>query len=532
MSKKCITNLRHKDFYPIKGAGYEGFLRGYFYYENQYVTHENFASIINEEILASKDFAKWNGEYALIFTNDECTTLVTDMKRSIPLFYSMDDSGNWLVQDFIQPHEGMKMNSEAEEEFLITGFVFRDKTLFEEWKQVPAVSYLLLKEEAVQHYYYSYVLPKETEPIDVFAKELKQVFNDLFDDLADRLKDRQIVIPLSGGYDSRLIALNLVERGLKDNITAFTYGRPGNGESTVSKQIADKLGLKWKYFAYDKKMWEDMYKSEEWKDYVVYSSNGVSVAHLQDFPSTKLLVEQEGLQDAVFLPGHSLDYLAGGHLPYESIVDKQFEKSEIQTFIMNKHFRLWELSGKDSYAETAIGKGLYQDIEAHSNYTNERVTSLIDEWNWRERQAKFIINSVRVYEYFGQGWSIPLWDDRLIHFFSKIPANLKYKKYLYDYTLHQMYPEYYPLPQKPGPENSLKNKYGILYPMLRKIYRKKNLYRKYFDEPMEWYGIYPTYKQYVQSLTFKRNGQKYEHPYNINSFIVKDMIQMMKEITK
>lgn len=532
MANKCKINLRHKDFYPIRGAGYEGFFRGYFYYENQYVTHENFASIFDVEALSSMEFARWNGEYALIFTTELNTTLVTDMKRSIPLFYSKESSGDWLVQDFITPHAGMKMQKEAEEEFLVTGFVFREKTLFEDWYQVPAVSKVLLTEEAKQSYYYTYVLEKEEEPIDVFAEELEHVFHSLFDDLATRLKDRQIVIPLSGGYDSRLIALMLVERGLKDSITAFTYGRPGNGESTVSKQIADRLGLKWKYFAYDKAMWEDMYKSEDWKDYVVYSSNGVSVAHLQDFPSTKLLVQEENLKDAVFLPGHSLDYLAGGHLPYESIVDKDFEVNEIQQFIMNKHFRLWELSGGKSYATTDIGKGLIKDIEVYSNYTNERATSIIDEWNWRERQSKFIINSVRVYEYFGQGWSVPLWDDRLIHFFSKLPVDLKYKKYLYDYTLHKMYPDFYPMPQKPGPENSLRNKYGMLYPLLRKIYRKKNLYRKYFDEPMEWFGIYPTYKQYVRSLSFKRDGQKYEHPYNINSFIVKDMIQMMKELTK
>ena len=102
MSKKCITNLRHKDFHTIQGAGYEGFFRGYFYYENQYVTHENFASIVNEDILASNDYVKWNGEYALIYTTSEGTYLVTDMKRSIPLFYRYDQSGDWLVQDFIE----------------------------------------------------------------------------------------------------------------------------------------------------------------------------------------------------------------------------------------------------------------------------------------------------------------------------------------------------------------------------------------------------------------------------------------------
>lgn len=529
MEKKCIINLRHKDFYPIKGAGYEGFFRGYFYYENQYVTHENIASLFDAEMLSFMNFASWNGEFALILQTKTEIMLVTDKKRSIPLFYKLDESDAWIVQDYIEPNSTMTIRKDAEEELLLTGFVVGEKTLFQDWSQLEVATIVRLTEKSSKHQYYSYVVEKEFDSIDSFAEELSHILNTVFDDLVVRLAGRKIILPLSGGYDSRIIALLLKDRGLSDSIITFTYGRPGNGEATVSKEIADRLGLKWKYFAYDKAMWEKLYKSKLWKDYVLFACNGTSAAHLQDFPSTKLLVEEESLQNAVFIPGHSLDFLGGSHLPYEAIMDKEFTEKDIVDFIVPKHFRLWQKQGGIDHISNNLGTTL---PSSYKNYTNELVTSIIDEWNWKERQAKFIINSVRVYEFFDQDWSMPLWDDRLIYFFSKVPADLKYKKYLYDYTLHKMYPDFYPLPQKPGPENSLKNKYGLLYPLLRKIYRKKNLYRKYFDEPMEWFGIYPTYKQYVKSLTFKKDGQKYVHPYNINSFIVKDMIQLMKEITK
>ncbi|MFJ8064217.1 7-cyano-7-deazaguanine synthase [Psychrobacillus sp. NPDC096426] len=530
MANKCITNLRHKDFYPINGVGYEGFFRGYFYYENQYVTHENFEDVFKG--ITPTEVAAWNGEFALILQTEDGVTLVTDKKRTIPLFYSKSETNDWIVQDYIAPKASMSIREEAEEELLLAGFVTGDKTLFKDWYQLEVATIVHLKENASKQAYYSYVTEKDQDSIDNFAEELAHILHNIFDDLVARLAGRKIILPLSGGYDSRIMALLLKDKGVSDSIITFTYGRPGNGEATVSKEIADRLGLKWKYFAYDKAMWRDLYKSKLWKDYVIYACNGTSVAHLQDFPSTKLLVEEEGLENAVFLPGHSLDFLGGSHLPYEAILDKEFTSSEVVDFIIPKHFRLWQLTNGLSHTTSDIGKSVTKDVSAYTTLTNERVTSIIDEWNWKERQAKFIINSVRVYEYFEQDWSMPLWDDRLIYFFSKIPADLKYKKYLYDYTLHKMYPDFYPLPQKPGAENSLKNKYGVLYPILRKVYRKRKLYRQYFEEPMEWYGIYPTYKQYKQTLSFKRNGTKYKHPYNINAFIAKDMIQMMKELTE
>ncbi|WP_269848621.1 asparagine synthase-related protein [Methanosarcina horonobensis] len=48
-----------------------------------------------------------------------------------------------------------------------------------------------------------------------------------------------------------------------------------------------------------------------------------------------------------------------------------------------------------------------------------------------ERQAKFIINSVRVYEFFGYEWRIPLWDAELMEFFLRVPIEHRINRNLY-----------------------------------------------------------------------------------------------------
>ena len=69
---------------------------------------------------------------------------------------------------------------------------------------------------------------------------------------------------------------------------------------------------------------------------------------------------------------------------------------------------------------------------------NETCANAIEFFDFNERQAKFIVNSVRAYEFFGYEWRIPLWDTELIDFFLKVPLKYRisqdlYKKYARDW---------------------------------------------------------------------------------------------------
>ena len=47
---------------------------------------------------------------------------------------------------------------------------------------------------------------------------------------------------------------------------------------------------------------------------------------------------------------------------------------------------------------------------------------------WQERQAKFILNSFRVYEFFGYEALAPFWDHRLIEFWLSVETSLKFSR--------------------------------------------------------------------------------------------------------
>ena len=72
----------------------------------------------------------------------------------------------------------------------------------------------------------------------------------------------QIVVPLSGGYDSRLVLAGLVAAGYRDLVT-FTYGQPGSGEVRVSQRTAAALGVPWHGVAYTPAKWRAWRRSAD-----------------------------------------------------------------------------------------------------------------------------------------------------------------------------------------------------------------------------------------------------------------------------
>lgn len=504
------------------------FFAGYMLYKGKHYFAENIQELFQDEEFLEKNLDNIIGEFAIIKVTNEEIKAVVDRKRSIPLFYYKDGS-RWIVTDKITHSAGKVINQTAAKEFLITGFTANEKTLYESIYQVEAGSYvrILADGKVVNHEYFQFYHHPVEKEIEQFSTELKSVLYAVFEDLIIRLKDKTPIIPLSGGYDSRIIALLLKEYGV-DDISAFTYGKKENQEALVSQDIANRLGLQWDFIEYKKNDWHRWYHSAEWKEYVDFAVNGSSMAHIQDWPAVREIIGKED-KDYVFIPGHSGDFVAGSHLAYEISVNREFSSDDVIEFTLQKHHKLWEIekgihvSGKDILAEIRRSFG---DL---SYQTNEQASALFEYWDWRERQAKFIINSIRVYEFYKKDWEIPLWDDRLMEFFKTVPVALRFKKYLYDYTLHQMYPEYFVKPEKPvAKEVSLKEKYGAFYHTAKKLYNKKKLYQQYYTEPMEWYGIYKTYPDYLQALTFKYNRLKYKQPYNINSFLAKDYIQKLE----
>ena len=101
----------------------------------------------------------------------------------------------------------------------------------------------------------------------------------------------------------------------------------------------------------------------------------------------------------------------------------------IQNFFKNKDTGVYLDVGcfhPFKYSNTCLlyNKG-WKGINIDVVLEDKKLHSIFEEYSWKERQTKFIINSVRCYEFYGYKYLVPLWDKDLASFFRKV--NLKHK---------------------------------------------------------------------------------------------------------
>ncbi|TCS93258.1 asparagine synthase C-terminal domain-containing protein [Hazenella coriacea] len=509
-------------FNHIEVEGQDVWFAGTFMYHGQFYHKENIVNLFQKEDFTPEIIQSWNGEFALIWQKGTQTVAIVDRKRSIPLFYKQDATGDWMLTNHLSlQNQKHKLNSTAIYEWILTGYVANEKTLLTDTFQIEAGQYLrFYDQQLTKHTYFQYlhqVDPQMDEESGV--EKLTEVFHRVFERIYQRLSGQTVMLPLSGGKDSRILALLLKEFDVKP-IISFTYGKPQNAEALKSKEIADRLGFPWEFYAYSKSDWLKWYHSDSWNAYKDYAFNYTSIPHLQDWPAIYQMVQKHE-EPLLFIPGHTGDFVSGGHIPVNLTIEQNYQVDDVVEQIMKKHHRLWEPSQKGVLDEVAeeIRRSL---IQVPIN-DREQASSAYEYWGMKERQGKFILNSLRTYEFFGKEWAVPLWDHEIMDFFLSVPVELRFHKYLYDLTLHRMYPDYFEQPQKVIYQHVPKWKQGTVHKVLRKGYATKLIFEQYLKDPMDWFGITGSYTEYLKKTHFKYQGISFKLPFNINSMILRDL---------
>jgi len=445
----------HNRYYPwteISTDGVTCWLKGTFFYENKLLPNVDvvrlFSSVL-EDSHTDHDSLKTllltlNGNFALALETPRYIFCTVDRVRSIPLFYAVNgdealfsDDANHL-RDRLDP----PFNEENGAEFLVTGYVTGPDTLFDGISQLQAGEYLVYDKAdgslITQFYHRFWHENFFSDSEEELLNRLDEVFVRVFQRLIESTKGRQIVVPLSGGLDSRIIVAMLKRLGAED-VICFTYGKKGNREAEISRQVAEALGYRWYFVGYTRERLYDSYHSDGMQRYLEYGGNLVSLPVIQDFLAVKVLKDEGKIRgDAVFVPGHSGDMLAGSHIPLDYNQPQTYTFEKFLEDSLKKHYNLWKWDKTElgSLFEGKIRKSA-GDISVHDN---ESCANAIELFNFNERQAKFIVNSVRVYEFFGYQWRIPLWDAELIDFFSNVNLEQRIQQKLYvSYVRHKLF---------------------------------------------------------------------------------------------
>ena len=357
---------------------------------------------------------------SLVFESPEYTLLKSDIIRSTPLLYRFCDDSLW-ISDRIKFKNGHKIDRELIYEFTEMNNVLGDRTVFQDVSGVQAAEILIFKNDEIKKSrYFRYNIDQAAEIYDYSklksnAKTLDTIFQEIFREIVDGMSGRgRIIVPLSGGHDSRIIVNYLYKLGYK-NVVCYTYGMPGNIQSKISEQVAKAAGYEWHFIEYTEEKWYELHSSGTFDNYIEYASNGISNPHLQDFLSIYELKKNKVLKRGdIFIPGHGLDMLSND-LDYSKLNGNAAER------VLKKFSWSEDFSNEKPEALFLILNQIFEE----SGLTGAAFLNYIV---WQERQAKFILNSFRVYEFFGYEALAPFWDHRLVEFWLSIETSLKFSR--------------------------------------------------------------------------------------------------------
>jgi len=435
---------------------YSLWMRGYAFIDEQYYSGDALVRYVSdcldeapteERISILKDLIpQLNGAWALAYETDSVVLAAVDRLRSIPLFYAMED-GKVLLSD--DAREVLKCLSNADlddicaAEFLVAGYVTGKDTLYKGLYQTQPGEILEVKipkdasPKISTHRYYRFIFGNYFEADEQeLEEELSKLWHQIFSRYAIALKGKTPVIPLSGGLDSRLIAAMFKRCGV-ENVICFSYGRHGNAEAEASRAVANALGYKWLFCPYDEPSWYKWFREERMREYIDYGSNYSSLAHIQDWPVTGKILNDNLDDEVAFMPGHSLDLLAGSHIP-----DELFNAKENITYdtlvpeaVLSHHYSLWPWRNVCPNLKDVFVERIRKVLPAFVDSDKSEAIGAYETWDVESRQVLFIINSARVYEFFGCHWMLPWWDYELMDFFLRVQVNLRFQKRLYRNTL-------------------------------------------------------------------------------------------------
>jgi len=434
-----------------------------------------------------------SGCFSVIVINENDVFIATDIVRAFPVFYLKQDTG-WIISDdayFLAGQiPGLELNQMAFHEFQATGYVTGDETLVQEIKQVQAGEIVHLgKEEVRQKFYFTF---RTTGIMEYEYDEMRTLTLRLLDKAFQRfiasLQGRTVLVSLSGGYDSRLIAVMLKKYNYP-KVICMTYGREGNPEMELAEKVTERLGFKWLKIVYDDEMIKG-YVNQKLNDFYKYSANLTSMFFLQDYFAAKYLKESALIpDDSIIAIGHSGDFLAGSQLNKHGNIFSEEHLRDIAN-------RIYYIKYAYKRPAPSLKEKFIQRIEKsiQEKYTGDHnlAYSIHEDWDFKEKLAKFNFNSANTYLWFGYEFRFPYWDNDLIEFFRDLPLEVRMNKYLYNDVLMNDYFESFDL--------NFDNELSVDEKMIRQM-KRKNLVKHYLPEELKRLFLHRNDKIYYREIT-------------------------------
>lgn len=449
------------------------------------------------------------GSFAIVVQRGTDVFAAVDRINSYPLYYS-----NSNIYDSYQPsmmplgtRDSFVLN------YLASGYIFGNGTLADNIKQLLAGQYLYLSDHNIQIQNYYLYSPRYNDTYDSNEHKIEALHaltNQAMDRAIAQANGRKILVPLSGGYDSRLILAKLVEKKY-DNLFVFTYGMPNSHEAKMAEWVCGQLNIKWDFLSFRN---VDI-NSEDYKTlyqaYLSYCPLHSSMPCVLEFIAFYAISKLFSDEPCFVINGQTGDFITGGHINLKNM--NYQSRSGVIQYILNKHCAYWPALLESGYskvlytlAEESFPKRAAKD---GISQLSDVCLSQYEQWEWQERQSKYVVSGQRLYDFFGYDWALPLWDADIMNFWEISSLRDKSSQKLYrDYLKDYNYKNVFSLDRLPA--SLWTRQYKSIQLVAKVIHllagrERKNTFYKYMDYYSTYHHQYcmlgrDFYKKYWKSI--------------------------------
>ena len=488
---------------------------GYIYHKNKLYCGNNFLSLLHDVSFLTnynKLIKEFDGCFSIIIKEKNSVKIISDFFRCFPVFYEKNGE-DVSIFDNINEFKNKTLNSLNINELFSCNYVTSDETIYNDIYQVEGHQIVEINDNTInKSYYYDFSQHFNNNDNPLFEK-LDEVYDNCVKKAIQYANGRKIVIPLSGGNDSRLLAYYVKQNGYT-NVLCYTYGDNRNNESEISKKIADYLGFQWIFVNYkNKSMQNKYYDSNTYKNMVDYCSRGFSSPLIQEWEAIDWLRKNNIIDnECVIMPGFTNDVLCGSHIYDDFFSKEEYNVQDLVNLIKKYHYIRNILPNTD--LNNKICKAL--DIKDENYiFSQDELVEMIEKFDFHERQVKYITNAIRIYDMNNLSWVLPFWNKDVINFWFGVKiekrVNISFFNEFTNYKYREMM-EIAPIYKKEKQKNNL----------FKKIFK---IFTSYRSSSMNLYGYFH-YFDYLKKVI------KYRNKSNYNAFFASDYIKYVMKKNK
>ena len=398
---------------------------------------------------------KINGQFSAAICDmaEKKIVLISDRYGTRPLYYRTSKSKLVFapeIKALLGPDSKPKINHAAIWELFHIGFLFGNHTMLEDVNQLPPASYLQFKDgKYLLARYWEYPYEESVYHQTRFSKKQIGRYREELQATYTNVIRRQsfnnsgnLLLPLSGGLDSRWVAALLHETGI-ENVQCFTMGESESDDVVYARMVAEKLGYPHRAFRIDPR---DIWKNAEFFSFVSDGMSKISgpiqmTEPIKSFIGQKQIILAPQVLDAVF--GSTL------YRPrVASLIGKRTYSSTIKNTLLSvfdtiptRDVRKIFTNSYFNHLENHYHHTLTEYIEKYHDPLHAYFCMFMEQFG---RRGTFGGNLL--YNQFFET-RMPSYDNDLIEFGFRLPIKLRKGQYLYRLAFTQKFPELSAIPR-------------------------------------------------------------------------------------